>query len=58
MSQACKYFFKKIRQTLHEITTPETKWAEGVFQTQSPIFGVNFSNIITITHVRVNEMKN
>ena len=38
--------------------TPEGKCAEGVFQIQSPICGVNFSNNISITQVRVNERKN
>ena len=38
--------------------TPEAKCAEGVFQIQSPICGVNFSNNISITQVRVNESKN
>ena len=35
--------------------TPEAQCAEGVFQIQSPICGVNFSNNISITQVRVNE---
>ena len=38
--------------------TPETKCAEGVFQIQSPICDVNFSNNISITQARVNERKN
>ena len=38
--------------------TPEVKCAKGVFQIQSPICGVNFSNNISITQVRVNERKN
>ena len=36
---------------------PEKKRAKGVFQIQSPICGVNFSNNISITQVRVNERK-
>ena len=36
---------------------PEAKFANVVFQIQSPICGVNFSNNITITQVRVNERK-
>ena len=35
--------------------TPEGKCAEGIFQIQSPICGVNSSNNISITQVRVNE---
>ena len=38
--------------------TPEAKCAKGVFQIQSPISGVNYSNNISITQVRANEMKN
>ena len=38
--------------------TQETKCAEGVFQIQSPIGAVSFSNNISITQVRVNERKN
>ena len=38
--------------------TPEAKYAKGVFQIQSPICGVNFSNDISITLVRVSERKN
>ena len=37
--------------------TPEAKCAKGVFQIQSPICGVNFSNNISITQVSVNERK-
>ena len=37
--------------------TLETKCAEGIFQIQSPICGVNFSNNVSITQVRVNERK-
>ena len=37
--------------------TPEAQCAEGVFQIQSIICGVNFSNNISITQVRVNERK-
>ena len=37
--------------------TPETKSAKGVFQIQSPIFGVNFPKNISITQVMVNERK-
>ena len=37
--------------------TLEAKCAEGVFQIQSPICGVNFSNDILTTQVRVNERK-
>ena len=36
---------------------PEAKCAKGVFQIQSPICGVNFSNNISITQVSVNERK-
>ena len=35
--------------------TTEGLYAKGVFQIQSPICGVNFSNNISITQVRVNE---
>ena len=35
--------------------TPEVQCAEGAFQIQSPICGVNFSNNISIIRVRVNE---
>ena len=38
--------------------TPEAKCAKGVFQIQSPICGVNFSNNISITQVKVNEREN
>ena len=38
--------------------TPETKCAKVVFQIQSPIFDINFSNNISITQVTVNERKN
>ena len=37
--------------------TPEVQRAEGVFQSQSHICGVNFSNNISIIQVRVNEGK-
>ena len=37
--------------------TPEAKCAKGVFQIQSPISVVDFSNM-SITQVRVNERKN
>ena len=37
--------------------TPEVQRAEGVFQSQSHICGVNFSNNISIIQVRVNERK-
>ena len=33
----------------------EAYCAEGVFQIQSPICGINFSNTILITQVRINE---
>ena len=38
--------------------TQETKCAKGVFQIQSPIGAVSFSNNISITQVRVNERQN
>ena len=38
--------------------TQEAKYAKGVFQIESPIFGVNFSNNISITQVMVNDRKN
>ena len=38
--------------------TPESKCAKFAFQIQSPTGGVNFSNNIPITQVRVNERKN
>ena len=38
--------------------TPEAKYAKGVFQIQSPLCGVNFSNNISITRVRNNERRN
>ena len=38
--------------------TPEQKCAKGNFQIQPPICGVNFSNNISMTQVRVNERKN
>ena len=38
--------------------TPEAKYAKGVFQIQSPTCGLNFSNNISMTQVRVNERKN
>ena len=41
-----------------KLPTSETKCAEGVFQIQSPICGINFSNNVSITQVRVNERKN
>ena len=37
--------------------TSEDKCAKGVFQIQSPICGVNFSNNISITQVSVNERR-
>ena len=37
--------------------TPEAKCAEGVFQIQSPICSVNFSNNRSTTQVRFNERK-
>ena len=37
---------------------PEAKCAKSVFQIQSPICGVDFSNNMSITQVRVNERKN
>ena len=36
---------------------PEAKFAKGVFQIQSPISVVNFSNNISKTQIRVNEWK-
>ena len=39
-------------------TTLEAKCAEGVFQIQSSTCGVNLSNNISITQIRVNEKKN
>ena len=36
-------------------TTPEAKCAKDVFQIQSPICGVNFSNNESITQVRVKQ---
>ena len=36
---------------------PEAQFAEGIFQIKSPICGVNFSNNISITQVRVNRGK-
>ena len=38
--------------------TPEEKCAKGVFQMQSAICNVNFSNDVSITQVKVNERKN
>ena len=38
--------------------TPEAKCAKGVFQIQSSICGVNFSNDISTIQVRVNEREN
>ena len=38
--------------------TPEAKCVKGVFQIQSPICGVNFSNNKSITQVSVNDRKN
>ena len=38
--------------------TPEAKCAKDVFQIQSPICGVNFSNKISITQMKNNERKN
>ena len=35
--------------------TPEAQCAEGVFQIQSPICGINISNNVSVTQVRVNE---
>ena len=37
--------------------TLKAQCAEGVFQIQSTICGVNFSNTISITQIRVNERK-
>ena len=37
--------------------TPEAQFAEGVFQIQSPICDVYFSNNISIPQVRVNKKK-
>ena len=51
-------FFSKERQALHETSNPVEKWAKGVFQTQSPICGVKFSNNIPINQFRMNERKN
>ena len=38
--------------------TQDAYCAEGVFQAESPICGVNFSNNISITQVKVSERKN
>ena len=46
---------KSKRQALHKISNPEEKCAEGAFQIQSPIYGVNFSQNISIPQVRVNK---
>ena len=35
--------------------TPETQYADGVFQIQSPICRANFSENILITQVRISE---
>ena len=35
--------------------TPETQYAEGAFQIQPPIYGVYFTNNISILQVRVNK---
>ena len=35
--------------------SPEVECAEGVLQIQSPVCGVNFSNNILTTQVRINE---
>ena len=51
------FFKKKTFHSLHEISTPEAQCAEGVFQIQFPICGVNISNNISVTQIRVNERK-
>ena len=50
-------FFHKKRLYMKS-PAPETKCTKGVFQIQSPICGVNFSNNTSVTQVRVNERKN
>ena len=35
--------------------TPEAKCAKGVFQIQSAVCGINFSNNISMTQVKVNK---
>ena len=51
-------FFKKEDKLYLKSPTQEAKCAKSVFQIQSPICGVKFSNNKSVTQVRVNEMKN
>ena len=51
-------FLKKKTDFTWNPQPPEAKCAEGVFQIQSPIYGVNFSNNISVIQARVNERKN
>ena len=51
-------FLKKEDRLYMKSPSPEAKCVRGVFQIQSPICGVNFSNNTSITQVRVNERKN
>ena len=50
-------FFTREDRLYMKSPTAEAKCAKCVFQIQSPIFVVNFSNNISITQVRVNERK-
>ena len=50
-------FFKKEDRLYMKSSIPEAKFAKGVFQIQSPISVVNFSNNISKTQIRVNEWK-
>ena len=50
-------FFKKEDRLYMKSPTQEEKCVEGVFQIQSPICGVNFSNNISTTQIRVSQRK-
>ena len=50
-------FLKKEDRLYLKSPTREAKFAKDIFQIQSPICGVNFSNNISITQVRLNERK-
>ena len=43
--------FKKEDRLYMKSPTPETKFTKSVFQIQSPICGVNFSNNLSINQV-------
>ena len=49
------FLLKKEDRLYMKSPSPEAEYAEGVLQIQSPVCGVNFSNNILTTQVRINE---